>query len=250
MVESFFFTIFEGLPRQGPGSDVCTARAFHLIPDLPRHANILDIGCGSGMQTLALARLCPDCTITATDIHQPFLDDLVVRVERAGLESRIKTIRASMDDLPFPDTSFDLIWAEGSVFIIGFKQALHSWKRLLKEGGYMGISDLVWFTDTPSDDSRKFFSEEYPAIMHEREAATLIREAGFEILDTLRLPDSAWWDTYYNPLSRRVETLKQHHRDDQDVLALLGSIEKEIRMFRTYSHEYGYSFFVFRSRGN
>jgi ubiquinone/menaquinone biosynthesis C-methylase UbiE len=247
MVDPFFFTIFEGLPRQGPGSDACTARAFHLIPDIPPHARILDIGCGSGMQTLALARLSPESIITATDIHQPFLDDLRKRAEDAGLESRIKTLRASMDDLPFPDESFDLLWAEGSSFIMGFKEALHAWKRFLKKGGYMGISDLVWFSDTPSDESRKFFSEEYPAILHEREAGTLIMEAGYSILGTLRLPDSAWWENYYTPLSQRVESLKQQYRDDQDVQALLVTIEKEIRMFRTYSHEYGYSFFVVRN---
>ena len=102
MDETFFFTVFEGLPRQGPGSDMCTARAFNLIPDLPRNTSILDIGCGSGMQTLALARLCPDATITACDIYQLFLDDLQGRATNEGLDARIQTLCASMDDLPFP----------------------------------------------------------------------------------------------------------------------------------------------------
>jgi hypothetical protein len=44
MVDAFFFSIFEGLPRQGPGLDEYTARALHTIPDLPEHARILDIG--------------------------------------------------------------------------------------------------------------------------------------------------------------------------------------------------------------
>jgi len=250
MVDAFFFTIFEGLPRQGPGSDTCTTRAFRLIKDLPRHARILDIGCGSGMQTLALARLCPESTITATDIHQPFLDDLSDRAKKAGFNKQIKTLCGSMDNLPFQDETFDLIWAEGSAFIMGFPGALHSWKRLLKKGGSMGISDLVWFSDTPSDESRKFFSEEYPAILHERDAEALIRDAGYSILDTLRLPDASWWKNYYTPLSRRVETMKQQYRDDQDVQAVLGSIEKEIRMFRDHSREYGYSFFIIRKQGN
>src|SRR5512133_2195224 len=100
MDETFFFNIFEGLPRQGPGSDFCTTRAFHVIPDIPKHAHILDIGCGSGMQTLALARLAPESTITASDIHQPFLDDLLERAKNEGLDNRIKTIPASMDNLP------------------------------------------------------------------------------------------------------------------------------------------------------
>lgn len=246
MDEGFFFTIFEGLPRQGPGLDTYTARAFHTIPALPEKPRILDIGCGSGMQTLMLARLCPDATITASDIHQPFLDDVNERARKAGLDGRITTIRASMDDLPFPDNSFDLIWAEGSAFIIGFSEALSRWKRLLSPRGYMALSDLVWFTHTPTQECRDFFEKEYPAMVHEEEAQRIIRDAGYSILDTRRLPDAAWWDHYYTPLSRRVDGLKREHPTDQDVQALLGSLEKEIDVFRAHSREYGYSFFIIR----
>lgn len=246
MDEGFFFTIFEGLPRQGPGLDEYTARAFHMIPDLPEKPRILDIGCGSGMQTLTLARLCPDATITASDIHPPFLDDVNERAKKAGLESRITTVRASMDDLPFPDNSFDLIWAEGSVFIIGFREALSQWKRLLTPEGYVALSDLVWFTRTPTQECRDFFAKEYPAMVHEEDAQKMIWDAGYSILDTLRLPDTAWWDHYYTPLSRRLDVLRKEYSTDLEVQALLGSLEEEIDVFRTHSQEYGYSFFIIR----
>ena len=244
MDEKFFFRIFEGLPRQGPGSDACTARAFHLIPEIPRGARILDIGCGSGMQTLALARLCPESAITACDIHQPFLDDLQERAKNSGLNARIKTMRASMDNLVFPAESFDLIWAEGSAFVMGFTEALHSWKRYLKSPGYLALSECVWFSHTPPDECRQYFAERYPAMMHEQEARTVIRDAGYSILGTLRLPDATWWDDYYIPLSRNLKDLKHQYRNDQEVQALLRSMEEEIQIFRRYSAEYGYSFFV------
>jgi ubiquinone/menaquinone biosynthesis C-methylase UbiE len=246
MDETFFFTIFEGLPRQGAGSDLCTARAFTLIPDLPRHTRILDIGCGSGMPTLALAKLCPYAAITACDIYQPFLDDLQGRAKNNGLDTRIKTVCASMDNLPFPAESVDLIWAEGSAFVMGFKEALHSWKRFLKPKGYMAISECVWFTGAPTDECRHYFSEHYPAMMHEQEAMTLIRDAGYSILGTFRLPDTAWWDQYYLPLLRKLEILGQQYQDDQEVQALLSSMAEEIDIFRNHSREYGYSFFVIR----
>jgi len=246
MVEAFFFTIFEGLPRQGPGLDEYTARAFHTVPYLPKNARILDIGCGSGMQTLMLARLSPSAAIIACDIHQPFLDDVNERARKAGLDGRITTMRASMDDLPFPDESFDLIWAEGSAFVMGFWEALNSWRRLLKPGGYMALSDLVWFTRTPTQECRQFFAQEYPAMVHEEDAQRMIRDAGYSILDTIRLPDAAWWDHYYIPLSRRLEVLKKQYPDDREVQALLASLEVEIEVFRNHSREYGYSFFIAR----
>jgi ubiquinone/menaquinone biosynthesis C-methylase UbiE len=157
MNETFFFTIFEGLPRQGPGLDECTTRTFHTIPDLPKNARILDIGCGSGMQTLMLARLCPGAVITASDIHQPFLDDVNERAKKAGLDGRITTMRASMDDLSFPAGSFELTSAEGSVFIMGFQKALIPWKRFLTPRGYIALSDIVWYTHTPTEECRQYF---------------------------------------------------------------------------------------------
>jgi trans-aconitate methyltransferase len=72
---SFLFTLFEGLDRQGPGSDTCTRRMSDILSP-PEDAQILDIGCGAGSQTLTLARRCMKCCITAVDIHQPFLDAL------------------------------------------------------------------------------------------------------------------------------------------------------------------------------
>jgi hypothetical protein len=86
-------------------------------------------------------------------------------------------------------------------------------------------------------------------MMHEQEAETVIRDAGYSILGTLRLPDAAWWDHYYTPLSRRLEILKQQYERDQEVQALISSAEEEMQIFRTHSREYGYSFFITRYRG-
>ena len=111
MSEPAIFEIFEGLPRQGPGSNECTEKAFRSISSTPG-ARILDIGCGVGMQTLHIAKICGNCHITATDIYQPYLDDLMQKAAVMGLADRISTVCASMDDLPFEDGDFDIIWSE------------------------------------------------------------------------------------------------------------------------------------------
>ena len=160
----FIFTMHEGLPRQGPGSNVCTRKAFSMLADLPARPEILDIGCGAGMQTVELARTCPDCHITAVDIHQLYLDWLAREAAAAGVGDRITTVRASMDDLPFPDASFDVLWAEGSIFIVGFMKGLASWKRLLRPGGYLCLTEAAWFTEDPSPEAAAFWNDCYPAI--------------------------------------------------------------------------------------
>ncbi len=50
-----FFEIHSGLPREGPGDDASTRKAFSMVPSLPASPLILDIGCGPGMQTLELS---------------------------------------------------------------------------------------------------------------------------------------------------------------------------------------------------
>ena len=145
MHESFLFTMHEGLPREGPGSTACTKKMFSFLPGLPEYPAILDIGCGSGMQTIDIARLCPKARITAVDVYPPFLTSVKKRVIAAGFSDRARTVQASMDDLPFPPTSIDLIWAEGFIFILGVEQGITLWKKILKTWWFSWVyrSDMV-----------------------------------------------------------------------------------------------------------
>ena len=51
-----FLDVQRGLPRQGPGCDESTLRAISLCSGRPEGADLLDVGCGPGMQTVALTR--------------------------------------------------------------------------------------------------------------------------------------------------------------------------------------------------
>jgi ubiquinone/menaquinone biosynthesis C-methylase UbiE len=240
-------SMFEGLPRQGPGSDESTAHAFSLIPSDARRGIILDIGCGSGMQTLALARLCPSCSIVATDVYQPFLDDLTGKVTRSGLTEKIKILQASMDDLPLTEHSFDIIWSEGAAFIMGVIPALTCWKKFLKPDGYLVVSDCFWFTDIPSEECRNFWNEIDPGLKTEDDIASSIRGLGYSVVAHFRLPAEAWWDNFYNPLARKLVLLREKYAGNDEAGDILTGFEKEMDIFRKYSDEYGYTFFVLQN---
>jgi SAM-dependent methyltransferase len=241
------FKIFESFPRQGPGDDEHTEKAFSIITEPPkRGGEILDVGCGKGVQTMALACLCPSCRIIATDIHQPFLDAVDEKIAAEGFSGRIKTVCASMDDLPLGEESFYIIWAEGCSFIMGFENAVRYWKKFLKPGGYMMISDLFWFTESPSAEAREFFAEIDPTIMIEDKGFEIIRNAGLELAGSFRLPSRVWEESYYGKVKGKYGDLMEEFKDNEAALIIIEGLKKQIEIFDNYSDEYGYTYNVMR----
>jgi SAM-dependent methyltransferase len=242
----FFYQVFESLPRQGPGSSEATRKAWSLLPPVPANAKILDIGCGSGTQTRDLAALSSG-TITAVDNHQPFLDTIDTWTGKAGMADRVKTHCASMDALPFEKESFDLIWSEGAIFIVGFEQGLKAWKPLLKKGGCMVVSDADWFEPNPPEELMKWWESEGYVPVPEEEMKERVKRAGLWLIATYRLPEEGWWDNYHIPMLARIAELRKTHGEDPVATGIMDALEHEADMYRVYRRYYGYTFFVMQN---
>ncbi|OPY37523.1 MAG: hypothetical protein A4E35_01439 [Methanoregula sp. PtaU1.Bin051] len=244
--EELFYRVFESMPRQGPGCTGATRKAFSYLPDLPRNARVLDIGCGSGAQTWDLAALTTG-TITATDNHQKFLDAITTRAEKDGLQDRIRTACASMDSLPFGPGQFDLIWSEGAIFIMGFEQGLTAWKPLVKKGGYLVVSDAAWFEPDPPEELVRWWEKEGYIPLTEQEKAEQVRNTGLDLLAMYRLPEAGWWENYYVPMLERVTEFRKEYGKDPALSPVLDSFQNEAEMYRKYRRYYGYTFFIMRA---
>ena len=238
-----FFEIHRDLPREAPGSDACTARALSMTLPLPRDPHILDIGCGPGAQTLVLAKQTGG-HVTAIDTHQPFLDDLKRRAERAHLASRIHPQHGDMTALEIGEASFDLIWSEGAIYIMGFREGLQAWRRFLKPGGALAVTEATWLVDDPPDEARRFWQAAYPAMKHVEENIAILQEAGYSHVGHFTLPESAWWDDYYTPVEHRIAALRKQYQDDAEALAILDEEQREIDLYRKFSPSYGYVFYI------
>ncbi len=242
---TYFFKLYESTPRQGPGLDTTTRKALATLPFLTSDTRLLDIGCGSGMQTLELARSC-QASIMATDIHAPFLEILQRNATKEGLAERIQTQVADMAELPFEDERFDALWAEGSIFIIGFQKGLELWRRLLKPNGYLVVSELTWFKDDPPAELREF------CLMDPNEDASLparrraIEEAGYTLLEEFPLAREGWWDAYYKPILERLDAFEARHADHQAAMDVVKHHRTEIDLFHRYEDVYGYTFFIMK----
>lgn len=246
--EEIFYALFSDLPRCGPGSDASTRKAFSLLPQLPPGPQVLDIGCGPGMQTLEVARLCGDGKVTAVDNHAPFLEEVRHRAEKAGLSDRIETLQADMAALPFPEESFDLVWSEGALYNMGFDKALVEMRRFLKPGGCLAASELTWLADSPPDPVRAFWEREYPAMRNTAQNQALFEKAGYDVLGSFALPAEDWWTFFYTPLLLRLERFEKEYAGVKEVQPIFETNREEIELHRRFPETYGYVFFIARKR--
>ena len=246
MPSDIFFEIHTDLPREGPGRDQYTAKAFHMLPKL-NAPSILDIGCGPGGPTMELARLSGG-HVTGIDTHQPYLDRLSQKIEEAGLTDRVEPMNCSMFEMPFPDESFDIIWAEGSIYLIGFERGLREWRRFIKPNGFLVVHEMTWLRPEPPQEIADYWKELYPGIRTVAENVELIPGCGYDLLGHFTLPEDAWWTEYYGPLADRLRELRKKYVEDAEALETLDEEQREIDMYRKYQQWYGSVFFVMHKR--
>jgi len=240
-----FWAVHNDLPREGPGDDASTLRAFSIMQGLPAAPKILDIGCGAGPQTLALARQ-TDANITAVDTHQPFLDELSAKISQANFAERIQLRNMSMFELSFSE-QFDALWSEGAIYAMGFEEGLRVWRPLLKPGGYVAVTEISWLrADVPSE-VFSYWNAEYPGMRNIEENLERLRRAGYREAGHFTLPESAWWEPYYDPMQNRIAQLRKKYQGDAAAQLLLEAHSKEVEMYCKYSAWYGYEFYVMQA---
>lgn len=238
--------VHSGLPREGPGDNMSTRKAYLMLKDLPKNPRILDIGCGPGMQTIELAKLSSG-RVYALDNHEPFLEDLRSRAKKEGVNEIIRPVKGDMFNLNYENNSFDLIWSEGAIYIIGFEKGLREWRRLLTENGYLVVSVLSWLRPDIPKEAKAFMQECYPAINTIEENLEVARNCGYQIVNSFVLPTKSWWDNYYTLIKAKIPSLKTKYSDDEEALEVIALEELEIEMFTKYSDYYGYVFYILQN---
>ena len=241
----WFFEVFNGLPRQGPGDEASTIKALALVPGIGSDTRLLDLGCGTGLQTRVLARHSP-AHIVAIDNHPPFVEEANRQARAAGLAIRIDTRVGDMHRLDFAAGSFDLLWCEGAVYVVGFEAGLRGWRSLLAPGGHLALTEVCWSKPDPPTECQEFWAREYPEIRDTATRLATISECGYELVGHFPLPPSAWRDDYYRPLEQHITEFRARHRDEPDAGRFADQIQQEIDIWHRYSDWYHYEFFVMR----
>lgn len=236
--------------RQGPGGDRETEKAIDLA-SLDRHEplKILDIGCGTGASTLTLARSL-SANITAVDLLQGFLDTLDARAQREGVAGNINTLCASMDQIPLAEGEFDAVWSEGAIYNIGFRSGVTAWKRFLKPGGVLVVSEISWLTPIRPAEIENHWLGEYAEIDTPSAKIKVLEESGYSPVAYFTLPRHCWWDNYYEPLCANFEAFLDRHGHTTEARAIVEAERNEIALYKQYNAYYSYGFYLARRSGN
>ena len=185
-----------------------TRKAFDSIPERDK-IRILDIGCGTGMPTLELARL-SNGEVTGIDIDQGALDKLNLKIKQEGFSERVKVYNRSVYDTKFDDEMFDIIWEEGVIHLLNLSRALKECSRVLKLNGFMVTGEATnW-----ADKKLKYFSE-----------------FGFKLIKEIPWESECWWTEYYAPLEGRINILRKKY-DNLDGIEEIKHHLKEIDMVK------------------
>jgi ubiquinone/menaquinone biosynthesis C-methylase UbiE len=199
-----------------------TREAFQILPRI-KNPHILDVGCGSGIPTIELGKLSKG-KITGIDIDQNLLDKLKERVKELGLSNQILIKKCSLFDIDLPKETFDIIWTEGSIHIIGFEKGLKEWKVLLKPGGFLVIHERVKAISTK---------------------LKKIPELGYELVKYFMLPADAWWTEYYQPLENLIKEWQNKAKNNKSII-ILEKYQNEVNMFKRNPKEHASGFYILK----
>lgn len=233
-------------PRQGPGGVEETRLAIRLSGlRAGQHLRIADLGCGTGASTLVLAEDL-EAEVVAVDFLPDFLTPLEAEARARNLSHRITTHAASMEALTFADASFDAIWSEGAIYNMGFAQGVQSWRRFLKPGGILAVSELTWLTRDRPTELTDYWVRAYPEVDTAAAKLAVLEDNGFAPVGYFALSRHCWMENYYKPLQARFPDFLSRHAGDPRASDIVAAEQAEIALYERHADHVSYGFYIAR----
>ncbi len=110
------------------------------LPELADNAVILDMGCGTGKETLALRNRYPENVMAGLDLS----DGMLTFAQKQPALVDCKWIVGDIEELPFAEETFDLIFSSLAIqWCESLSEVLAQVYRVLKPGGWFVFSTLA-----------------------------------------------------------------------------------------------------------
>ena len=231
------------LDRQGPGSSEMTRRALGFVDNLDANSRIVDLGCGTGGQTIVLAQNTAG-HITGVDMIPSFIERFGATVQTLQLEERVAGMVGSAENLPFGKGELDLIWSEGMIDGIGFEKALTYWKDFLKQDGYVAVTCPSWLTEDRPSEVASFWADAGSKLDTVGGNVSILQQIGYQFVAAFTLPETCWTDHYFIPREAAEKALLEKYPGSETVKAYVAGDKYEVELYAKYKQYYGYVFYI------
>lgn len=121
---------------------------------------VLDVGCGVGVTPCFLAKNY-GCHVVGIDHIPAMIEKSQRRAKKVGVTDRVEFKVADAQDLPFEDSTFNVVMTESVVAVLDDKQqALNEFVRVTKLGGYIGLNESTWLKFPPPSEIVAWVSQD------------------------------------------------------------------------------------------
>jgi len=242
---NMIYDYYSNTERQGPGSPEITRKALSFIDNLTDKSKVVDVGCGTGGQTMVLAQNL-SCEIIGIDLWSDFINQFNQNSKSRHFHERVKGIVGNMENLPFQEEELDLIWSEGAIYNMGFERGLNEWRKFLKKGGYIAVTENTWFTEERPVEIQEFWQKAYPEIDTIPNKVAQMQKAGYLTIATFVVPENCWTDYYYAQVPQMQESFLKKYNGNKAAEEVVAAEQYEVELYRKYKAYYGYVFYIGR----
>jgi SAM-dependent methyltransferase len=168
---------------------------------LDRQSRVVVIACGLSEAAGLLAEEF-GCRVTAFDVDPARIALARDAAARRGVADLITFDLIDPESADYPERFFDLAMAEaGALTYMGRKESLAFARRVLRPGGYLALSDLI-YTKPPPAQVRAVYEGDEEDILSSERYLHLLSEEGFGVIRH-ELVDQNGWDRYYDTMRAR-----------------------------------------------
>ena len=134
-------------------------------------------------------------------------------------------------------------YGRGAIYNMGFGRGIAYFKRFLKRGGILAVSEITWLSQSRPDELTTYWTDMYPEIATAAEKIKCLEENGFVLKGYFPLPESCWIDNYYDPLQTRFSRFLAKHAGEE-AKSIIDAEISEIAVYQEYGDHYSYGFYI------
>ena len=127
---------------------------------------------------------------------------------------------------------------------MGFEAGVSAWKRFLKPGGKLIVSEITWLTAERPSELQSHWDAEYPEIDVASSKIGILERHGYIPEGYFYLPTSCWIDHYYRPMQDGFDAFLERNGGSDQAREIIECEKGEIGLYEKHLKYYSYGVYI------